>query len=88
MFRQIKDYLVLALHEAITVKHLVACPIVFILFYGQDWQGKLMKNDHFLVFLAVLIPFPQVFLAGQAVSYARIIRVTFSCVPNPYSFSL
>ena len=35
----------------------VACPIVFILFYEQDWQGavfKVMKNDRFLVLLLVL----------------------------------
>ena len=40
----------------IRVLHAVACPIVFLLFYDQVWQGevlKRMKNDHFLVFLAV-----------------------------------
>ena len=36
--------------------------IIFILFDNPDWQGgvlKLMKNDHFLVFLAVLVLFPE-----------------------------
>ena len=43
--------------------HLVPCPIDFLLFYGQSWQGgvlKGMKNDHFLVFLAIWVLF-QVF---------------------------
>ena len=37
--------------------HVITSPIIFILFDNPDWQGgvlKLMKNDHFLVFLAVL----------------------------------
>ena len=51
-------------HEMIRVLHLVSCPIVFILFYDQDWQGgvlKLMKNDHFLVFLTVWVSFSKIF---------------------------
>ena len=42
----------------ITVQHVDTCPIVSILFHGQDWQGgvlKLMKNDQFLVFLVVCV---------------------------------
>ena len=46
------------------VLNLVACPIIFILFDYPDWQGevlKLTKNDHFLVFLAVLVLFQTLF---------------------------
>ena len=46
----------------IRMSRLVACPIVFILFYDQDWQGgiiKVMKKDHFLVFLPVCVLFPK-----------------------------
>ena len=48
-------------HEMIKVLHIVACANVFILFHGRDWLGgvlKLMKSDHFLVFLVlgVLVP--------------------------------
>ena len=45
------------------VSHLLACPTGFILFCEQMWLGgvfKFMKNDYFLVFLAVG-PFPQDF---------------------------
>ena len=41
----------------IGVRHVVAGPIIFFLFYDQDWQGrvfKVMTIDHFLVFLSVL----------------------------------
>ena len=46
--------------------HVVTCPIIFILFDDPDWQRgmlKLMKTDHFLVFLAVWVLFLK-FLAG------------------------
>ena len=62
VFRQVKECLILQLHEMIRVLHEVACPIVFILFYDPYWQGvvfKLMKNIHFLVFLAVWFLFPK-----------------------------
>ena len=52
IFGQVKARLILGLHKIIRVSHVVACSIVFILF----WQGgvlKFMKNDHFLVFLTV-----------------------------------
>ena len=38
------------------VSHVFACPIVFPLFYERGGQGgvlKVMKSDHFLIFLAV-----------------------------------
>ena len=40
--------------------YVVGYPIVFVLLDDQDWQGKvpqIMKNDHFLVFLGVLVLF-------------------------------
>ena len=46
----------------IRVVHVRECPILFILFYDQVWQRevfKLMKNDHFVVFLAVWGLFPK-----------------------------
>ena len=52
----------LELHKIIRVSHAAALPIVFVLFYERGWQGgiiKVMKNDHFLIFLAVLIVFPK-----------------------------
>ena len=42
----------------IRVPHVVACPMNFNLLCDQGQQGgvfKVMKNDHFLVFLAVLV---------------------------------
>ena len=42
----------------------MSCPVFFNLFYEGSWQGgvlKVMKNNHFLVFLAVWGFFPQVF---------------------------
>ena len=62
VFRQVKESLILQLHEMKRMLQVVACPTVFILFYDQYWQGgvlKLMKNDRFLVFLAVLVFFPR-----------------------------
>ena len=46
----------------ITVQHVDTCPIVSILFHGQDWQRgvlKLMKSDQFLVSLVVCVFFPK-----------------------------
>ena len=46
----------------IRVPYVIARPIVFMLFYDRGWQGgvfKIMKIDHFLVFLAVLVLFPK-----------------------------
>ena len=45
----------------IRVLHLVTYPIVFNFYYDQGRQGgvfKRMKNDQFLVFLAVWVLFP------------------------------
>ena len=44
--------------KIIRVLHTIACPIVFILFHKQSWQGivvKTMKIDHFSVFLTVWV---------------------------------
>ena len=46
----------LELRKIISVSHVVACPIVYLLIYEWGWQGGVfivMKKDHFLVFLAV-----------------------------------
>ena len=67
VFEQVNEWLILELHEMIKVSHLAASPVVFILFYDRDWQGgvlKLMKNDHFLVFLAVWVLFPSSLWGG------------------------
>ena len=53
----------LELHKIKKVSHLLACPTGFILFCEQMCMGgvfKFMKNDYFLVFLAV-DPFLQDF---------------------------
>ena len=67
-------------------------PIVFILFCDRDWDGrvlKLMKNDHFLVFLAVWCSFPT-FWVGYGVAYVSTAKinksVTCSCVPSFFFF--
>ena len=44
------------------MSHVVACPIVFILFYKQDWlRGvfKRMKNDRLIVLLLIWVLFPN-----------------------------
>ena len=64
VFRQVKECLILQLHEMIRVLHEVACPIVFILFYDPYWQEgvfKLMKNYHIFSIFSRFCPFPQVF---------------------------
>ena len=41
------------LHKIIRLAHVVACVIIYILFYGRGWQRgvfKIKMNDHFLVF--------------------------------------
>ena len=43
VFGQIKEWLMLELHERIRMPHAVSCPFVFILFYGQDWEGSVLK---------------------------------------------
>ena len=46
----------------IIVPHVVACPIVFILFDDREWQGGVLKhkkNVHFLVLLIVWVIFPK-----------------------------
>ena len=61
VFGQVKEWSILKLNEIITVLDLVACPIIFVLFSDRDWQGgmlKVMKNDHFLVLLAVWVLSP------------------------------
>ena len=55
---------ILELHETIRVSHIVVFAMVFLLLYEQRWQGgvfKVMKNDHFLVFLSVSLLSPKFF---------------------------
>ena len=62
VFRQVKEWLILELHEVIRVLHVVACMMDFnLLCYQGKQEGvlKLMKNDHFLAFLAVLVIFSK-----------------------------
>ena len=62
VFEQVNEWPILKVHNIIRVLQVVACPINFNLFYGRHWQGsvfKVMKNDHFLVFLDVLFLFPK-----------------------------
>ena len=54
--------------------HVVPFPVIFIWFYDQDWQErvlKVMKNDHFLVALVVWALSPKV-LESKGVTYVRI----------------
>ena len=50
----------LELHKLKRASHLVAFAIIFIFFHERGWQGavfKIIKNDHFLMFLAVCVLF-------------------------------
>ena len=60
---QIKEWLILKLHEMKRVVNVLAYPIIFVLFDDPDLQEvvlELMKNDQFLAFLAVWVLFPKV----------------------------
>ena len=57
---QEQEWSLLKLHEVIRVLNLVAFAIIFVLFDDSDWLGvvlELMKNDQFLVLLAVWVLF-------------------------------
>ena len=48
VFGQVKGQIMIEQHKII--RHVVACPIAFILLYERRWQGKIfkvIKNDHF-----------------------------------------
>ena len=56
IYWQVMEQFILEFHEIIRMSHVIACLVIFILFYDLDQQGgvfKLMKNDHFIVFLLV-----------------------------------
>ena len=83
----------LKLHKIIKKSHSVVSPIDFLVFYQQVWQGevfKVMKNDHFLVFLAIWVLFPK-FLGRLSIGYVGTAQnnksVTCSCVPNLFCCS-
>ena len=62
VFRQVKEWIKLKLHEMVRLLHVVTCPIGFVWFYDRNWHRgvpKVMKNDHFLVFLAVWVLFSK-----------------------------
>ena len=76
------------------MSHIVACTIVFPLFYEWGWQGgvfKVKKNDHFLVFLTVWVVFPS-FWVGKGMTYIKIAwndkSATYNCVANCFYFIL
>ena len=81
----------------IKAPHVIACPIVFILFYGWDWRGgvfKVIKNDLFVCFFVFLTvwagPFPQVFRQVKEwliLELHEVIRV-LSVVACPIDFNL
>ena len=40
---QVNEWPILKWHEMIRMLHIVACPIVFILFFVRAWQGGVLK---------------------------------------------
>ena len=91
VYEQVNEWPILQLHEMIRLLHVVACPVTSILFEDRDWQGEVMKNDLFLVFLSVWVNFPK-FLDPIGVPYVRTEQnnksVTFIFVPNCFYFIL
>ena len=91
VYEQVNEWPILKLHETIRLLHVVACPVTSILFEDRDWQGEVMKNDLFLVFLSVWVNFPK-FLDPIGVPYVRTEQnnksVTFIFVPNCFYFIL
>ena len=88
VFGQVNNWFLLEFHEMIRVVHVVACPIVFILFYGwRCWEGvfKTMKSNYFFDIFSRLDPFPK-FLNRLKVVYFITSQnnknVTFSFVPK------
>ena len=81
-------------YEMITVSHLVACSVVFILLCDIGRQGRvltLMENAQFKVFLAIWVL--SLKFMGRLKSGLYKIGValndksaTYSCVPNGFSF--
>ena len=75
------------------MSHEVALPVVFIFFYDRDGQRgvfKVVKNDNFLVFLAVWVLFSKFF--GQVTEWLILelrenIRV-LHVVASPMDFNL
>ena len=64
VFGQVRESVILELHEMIGVLHVVACPIDFSLLCDQVQHRrvlKLMKNDHFFCIFSHLGRFPEAF---------------------------
>ena len=82
---QVKDCFILKFREMIRVLHVLGCPIVFILFDDRGWQEgmfRVTKNNHFLVFLAVWILFPNFLGRLRRGSYVMLCILYFYLVCN------
>ena len=89
VYKQLKEWLILQLDETMRMLHIVACPIVFLLFYERGWQRgvfKVMKNDFFFSVFSYLGTFLQVF--GHDTTAQNYKSVTCSWVPNCFSIVL
>ena len=54
---QVKECLILQLHQTIRVLHVVMYPIAFILFYDRNWQGRVFKVMKVMKVLNIFIRF-------------------------------
>ena len=64
VFGQVNKWLISEVHEMVRALHVVARPILFILFHGRHWQGallKLTKNNHIFSIFSRFGHFLQVF---------------------------
>ena len=87
VFRQVKEWHILELHEMIRCSDVLNC---FYFVWWLRWPGgmfKVIKNDNFLVFLHVLVNFLS-FWAGEGVAYIYDNSTTCSCVPREFEFAL
>ena len=89
------EWLILGCHEIITMWHVIACPMVFLLFSGrvpQEEVLKLMKDDLYWVLLRPFGTFSLSLWAGWRMAYISITwndkGTTCSCLPNCFYFAL
>ena len=62
VFGQVKSWLIIELYKMMKASHVAPCPVAFLLFHKRGWLGgvfKVMKIDHYLVFLFAWIFFPK-----------------------------
>ena len=50
VFGKVKEWLIIELNKIIRVSHLVACPIVFLLFFERGRQGGVFKGRKMIIF--------------------------------------